>query len=148
MRRNMIRAGLASLVAAGAVAALPGIASAADVTPDLIGGRERVKVTVISTAPTSLNCDVYIDGPNGQPQASFPVVTGGKQSIVISQVAPGMRSVRVLCLAVPPALPPAPPALDVTRQVSVDLANPALDAIDSVFISAGSSALATDAALR
>lgn len=51
-----------SATSTGAVAALPGIASAADVTPDLIRGRGRVTVTVTSTAPGPLTCNVNING--------------------------------------------------------------------------------------
>ncbi|MFI6368832.1 hypothetical protein ACIBG0_39645 [Nocardia sp. NPDC050630] len=136
MRRNMIRTGLASLAAAGAVAALPSIASAEVVTPDPIGGRERVKVTVISTEPMPLNCTVSV---KGAPPVTFQVALGGRQSVVIPQVAPGPGTAHVVC-----------PGTTVNRDlpVDVDLANPALDAIDSVFISAGSSGLATDPTLR
>lgn len=136
MRRNMIRAVLASLVAAGAVAALPGIASAGVEIPDPIGGRERVKVTVISTEPLPLNCAVSV---KGAPPVTLPVAIGGRQSVVIPQVAPGPGTVHVVCPGT---------TVDRTLPVDVDLANPALDAIDSVFVSTGSSALATDPTLR
>lgn len=136
MRRNMVRAGLASLAAAGAVAALAGTASSAtDPTANVVGGRERVKVTVISNsiaAPQA--CNVQI---NQEYRASFQIVPGGKYSTVIAQVPPGTPTVKVTCAAT---------LWD--RPEPVELANPMLDAVDSVFISAGSSGLATDAALR
>ncbi|MDR7173069.1 hypothetical protein J2W56_006835 [Nocardia kruczakiae] len=138
MRRNMIRAGVASLAAVGAVAALPGIASATDSTPEPIGGRERVKVTVVSTETTQLNCTVW--AKNAGP-VTFPIPKGERGSVVISQVAPGPGKVRVVCTG--GAMP-----FDRTYPVEVDLANPAMDAIDSVFIGAGSSGLATDPTLR
>ncbi|MFE3986402.1 hypothetical protein ACFXPR_18115 [Nocardia tengchongensis] len=140
MRRNMIRAGLASLAAAGAVAALPGIASATDLTPEPIGGRERVKVTVTSTEMMQLDCTATVVGGGGS--ATFPVEKGERQSIVIPGVAPGNWTVHVKCIGAGGV------KLDQTRSVNVDLANPALDAMDSVFISAGSSGLATDPTLR
>ncbi|MFD6357042.1 hypothetical protein [Nocardia tengchongensis] len=141
MRRNMIRAGLASLAAAGAVAALPGIASATDLTPEPIGGRERVKVTVTSTEMKKLNCTATVVGGGGS--ATFPVDIGERQSIVIPGVAPGHWTVHVKCTDTGGTV-----RLDRVPTVNVDLANPALDAMDSVFISAGSSGLATDPTLR
>ncbi|MFF4028078.1 MULTISPECIES: hypothetical protein [Nocardia] len=137
MRRNMVRAGLASLAAAEAVAALAGTASSAtDPTANVVGGRERVKVSVISNSiPGPQACNVQI---NQQSRASFQIVPGGKYSTVIAQVPPGTPTVKVTCGA----------ATLWDRPEPVELANPVLDAVDSVFISAGSSELATDAALR
>ncbi|MBF4999604.1 hypothetical protein IRT45_20890 [Nocardia sp. BSTN01] len=143
MRRNIIRVGLASLVAAGAVAALPGLASATtDATPAPVGGRERVKVSVDSTEAKPLNCTA---SANGAAPVGFHVGVGGKQSVVIGQVVPGPGTVHVHCDS-EEVMPQV--KLDRTLPVTVALANPALDAIDSVFIGAGSSAFATDAALR
>lgn len=138
LRRGVIRAALPLLAAAGILAVLSGTASA-QVTPDPVAGRERVKVTITSTEAMPLNCEVSV---NGTDPAKFPVAAGGRQSIVISQVAPGPQKVYVKCDA------GGVTKLDVPLQVDVDLANPALDAVDSVFISAGSSALASDPTLR
>ncbi|WP_109524659.1 MULTISPECIES: hypothetical protein [Nocardia] len=137
MRRNTIRATMLVLAGATVVAVLPGSASAAVLDSDPVGGRERVKVTVTSDKGFPEPCNVYVDG-GPLPRGTISLLPGHRQSLVIGQVAPGWREITVACSA----------SLPVTRPVEVGLANPALDAVDSMLIGTGSSSMATDPTLR
>ncbi|WP_328714299.1 hypothetical protein [Nocardia salmonicida] len=134
MVRNMFRAAAVSLAGVAVVAVWPGSASAANLTLDSIGGRERVKVTVTSTDVAMQTCSVLVNKKWG---GQFDVLPGGKQSLVVGQVVPGTAAIEVMCVGVP-----------LNGQAEVGLANPALDALDSVLIGSGSSTLASDPTLR
>ncbi|WP_328407156.1 hypothetical protein [Nocardia sp. NBC_00403] len=144
MRRKMFRAVVVALSGAAVVAGWPAMAFA-DVNQDPVGGRERVKVTVTSTELDPLGCSVTVDG-GGNRQIDVPA--GGRQSVLISQVAPGIRWVHTVCYTRPPA--PAFPklVLDSKLEVAVDLANPVLDGVDGMLVGGGSGTLTTDPALR
>lgn len=134
MVRNMIRTAAFSLAGVAAVAVWPGSASAATLSPEPIGGRERVKVTVTSTEVVTQTCLVWVNKKWG---GQFDVLPGGKESLVVGQVVPGTAAIEVHCAGVV-----------LHRQAEVGLANPALDALDAVLIGSGSSNLASDPTLR
>ncbi|WP_331757943.1 hypothetical protein OG225_41705 (plasmid) [Nocardia sp. NBC_01377] len=145
MRHNTIGATVLALAAATAVAVWPGSASATALDPEPVGGRERVKVTVTSTEVDPLGCWASVDGGDTR---KIDVPVGGKQSVLLSQVAPGTRMVRTVCYTQPPVPKPQILVLDSIRPVQVELANVVLDGLDGLLVGTGSSSMATDPALR
>lgn len=103
-------------------------------TANVIGGRERIKVMVHNDQPTVQNCVITVNG------AATPVVLQPNGDQVVRIPAPaGSPLVQMNCPS---------GGLDFNAPVIVQPANPALDALDAILVGAGSSALATDPALR
>ena len=136
MNRNAIRAIAVGTIAAPVVAVAAAGAASAFPTADVVGGRERAKVTITNDRPTLQNCSINIGGR----LANLAVQpSGGRASIVVGGLAPGANPVSITCPS---------GGLIYTAPVNVAPGNPGLDAVDGVLKGAGSSALATDPALR
>lgn len=131
MNKNAIRVAAASLVTVPILAMIgAGTANATDAT--VVGGREKVKVTVHNTTGADMSFPVTIPG---HPVSGVDVPANGTSSVVIYDVAPGAHTVTVVGLAG-------------VYPVTVDAANPLLDVVDGVLKGAGSSGMATDRALN
>ena len=112
-----------------------GVANA-DPTFEVVGGRERIKITISQVEHNG--CLFSVDG--AIVEALYP--EHNTLSFVVT-ATPGTHSVRVDCAR----------ENEVNREigskpVNVNAADPVLDAIDNALLATGSSAIATDPTLR
>ncbi|MBL1073586.1 hypothetical protein JK358_04195 [Nocardia sp. 2] len=130
-----MRIAAAALLSAGAVLLADPALAAAEPSVQVVGGRERIKVSVAGTEYPADRCLVDPDA-DGNTQ-SIPM--NGSGTMVVEGVAAGSRRVLVWC-----------PQGGTIFQGHVDVqpGNPVLDMQDRVYAGAGSSARVTDPALR
>ncbi|CRK54383.1 conserved exported hypothetical protein [Rhodococcus sp. RD6.2] len=106
---------------------------------DLVGGRERVKVTVASDIRST--CNFYVDDKF---VGNVLVEPDAPQSRVYPAAA-GARSVDLWCAPYPDGIFELAAT---TKSVTVEPANPALELVDGILGGVGLGGLATDPTLR
>ena len=137
MQTTRRAATLATIVATVLLVTSVGTAQAR--TFDLVGGRERVKVTVASG--DRLTCNFYVDDKF---VGNVLVEPNAPQSRVYPAAA-GNRSVDLWCAPYPNGIFDL---VATTKPVTVEPANPALDLVDGILGGVGLGGLSTDLTLR